>query len=155
MQIVLFNPLIGPDQMLPFRFDYFHMFGVLVGFVPRMFLFDISEYFTASIIFFASGNLMSFVHFILMISFPPFPDFTISEICRVIFSAEIFLLTVHVFCVVFATSSAHWGSSASVLMMSEPLAFETSVLGMYASTFIFIYPTLISEGGFGVLKSYM
>ena len=30
------------------------------------------------------------------------------------------------FCVVFATSSTYWGSSASVLMVSEPLTIETS-----------------------------
>ena len=96
-----------------------------------IFLFDFSEYFTASIIFLTSGNVMFFVYFILMMSFSPFPDFTIAGICRVIFSAVntgSFLLTVHVSCVVFATSSTHWGSSASVLMISEPLALETSYI---------------------------
>ena len=117
------------------------MFGVLVGLCFE-FLFDISEYFTASIIFLTSGNVMFFVYFILMISFSLFKTSQSLEFAGWFFSAvstKSFLLTVHVSCVVFATSSTHWECSASILMMSKPLAFETSKWVQYVG-FNFYFP---------------
>ena len=41
-------------------------------------------------------------------------------------------------CIVFATSSKHWGFNASVLMMFEPLAFETSKWVQYVGSELFV-----------------